>query len=92
MTPSRIRRRLVIRGHVQGVAFRASTVSEARRAGVTGWVRNLPDGRVEVVLEGAPAAVCEVERFCERGPDLARVEEVDAADEEPEGLPDFAVR
>jgi len=85
-----LRRRLVVRGIVQGVGFR---VSVARRAhGVTGWVRNLPDGRVEVVLEGDPDAVAAVEAFVREGPRAARVDGVAAADEEPEGLRSFEIR
>jgi acylphosphatase len=85
-----LRRRLVVRGIVQGVGFR---VSVARRAhGVAGWVRNLPDGRVEVVLEGEPETVAAVEAFVREGPRGARVEEVEATDEEPIGLTRFEIR
>jgi acylphosphatase len=85
-----LRRRLVVRGIVQGVGFR---VSVARRAhGVAGWARNLPDGRVEVVLEGEPYAVAAVEAFVRDGPRGARVEGVEATDEEPEGLRGFDIR
>ena len=52
-----IRRRLIYRGHVQGVGFRYTTASIARRHSVTGFVRNLPDGTVELVVEGQGAAV-----------------------------------
>lgn len=79
-----------MRGIVQGVGFR---VSVARRAqGVVGWVRNLPDGRVEVVLEGEPDAVARVEAFVRGGPRGARIDEVEATDEEPEGLRRFEIR
>ena len=79
-----------MRGIVQGVGFR---VSVARRAhDVAGWVRNLPDGRVEVVLEGEPDAVARVEAFVREGPRGARVDEVEATDEEPEGLRRFEIR
>jgi acylphosphatase len=85
-----IRRRLVVRGIVQGVGFR---VSMARRAhGVAGWVRNLPDGRVEVVLEGEPEAVGTIEAFVREGPRGAHVEGVEASDEKPEGLRGFEIR
>jgi acylphosphatase len=85
-----IRRRLVVRGIVQGVGFR---VSVARRAhGVAGWVRNLPDGRVEVVLEGERDAVAAVESFVRDGPRGARVDDVEATDEEAEGLRGFEIR
>jgi acylphosphatase len=85
-----IRRRLVVSGRVQGVGFR---VSVARRAaGVAGWARNLPDGRVEVVLEGDPDSVARVEAFVREGPRGAHVEAVEASDEEPDGLESFRVR
>lgn len=92
MTSSPTRRRLVVHGRVQGVAFRAATREAARCAGVHGWVRNRPDGSVEAVLEGAPDAVAELERFCERGPAAARVERLERIDEPPEGLVDFEIR
>ena len=85
-----VRRRLVVRGLVQGVGFR---VSVARRAGgVAGWARNLPDGRVEVVLEGEREDVARVEALVRDGPRGARVDEVEAEDEEPQGLAGFRVR
>ncbi len=74
----RARVHLLVSGRVQGVAFRAYTVDEARRLGVAGWVRNLPDGRVEVEAEGERPALAELVRFCERGPPAARVEGVQA--------------
>jgi acylphosphatase len=72
----RARVHLVITGRVQGVAFRAYTVDEARRAGVAGWARNLPDGAVEVEAEGERAAVEALVAFCRRGPPAARVDHV----------------
>jgi acylphosphatase len=92
VSAGRTRRRLVIHGRVQGVAFRAATLDAAARAGVAGWVRNRADGTVEAVLEGAPDAVAQVEDFCARGPSLARVARVEASDEPPQGLEGFRVR
>ncbi len=89
---ARVRRRVTVRGRVQGVFFRDSTRREARRAGVAGWVANLADGSVEAVLEGEPDAVERVAAFCRRGPARAEVERVEEADEEPEGLEGFSVR
>jgi acylphosphatase len=86
-----VRRRLLIRGRVQGVAFRHATREAAARAGVAGFVRNLADGRVEAVLEGTPDAVARAEGFCRRGPPAARVEAVDASDEPPQGLRGFEI-
>ena len=86
-----IRRRLLIRGHVQGVFFRDATRARARSAGVAGSARNLADGTVEVVLEGPLAAVERLQRFCEQGPPHARVEDVEAQEEAPLGLSGFEV-
>lgn len=85
------RRHLWISGRVQGVFFRDHCRAAARAQAVGGFVRNLPDGRVEAVLEGEPEAVAIVESWCRRGPDGARVDAVDARDEPPEGLRTFRV-
>ena len=76
MTNDRVRVRLVIAGRVQGVAFRAYAVDEAERLGVHGWVRNLPDGRVEAVAEGRRDAVEAFVAWCRRGPPAARVDDI----------------
>ena len=88
----RIRRRVVVSGRVQGVAFRAATRAQARAGAVSGWVRNLADGRVEAVFEGDPAAVGALVAWCYEGPSWARVERVEVQDEIPEDLRDFRVR
>lgn len=64
---------VLVGGRVQGVFFRSSTAYESKLRGVTGWVRNLPDGRVEAVFEGEKEAVEEILAFCHRGPEGARV-------------------
>ena len=87
-----IRRRVVIQGRVQGVFFRETTRRRALAAGVAGWVRNNPDGRVEAILEGEPEAVERVIAFCREGPRGARVDWVDVASEEPERLIGFVAR
>ncbi|MDQ3992786.1 MAG: acylphosphatase [Actinomycetota bacterium] len=87
-----IRRRLVVHGHVQGVFFRETVRRRAAAAGLAGWVRNVPDGTVEAVFEGEPAAVERLVDFCRDGPRGARVEWVDVAAEEPEALARFEVR
>jgi acylphosphatase len=87
-----IRRRVVVHGFVQGVFFRDSTRQRARQHSVAGWVRNRGDGAVEAVFEGEPDAVERLVAFCREGPRGARVERVEVADEEPEGLTGFSVR
>jgi acylphosphatase len=67
--------RVVVSGRVQGVGFRQHAVEEAHRLGLTGWVRNLPDGRVEALAEGEKTAVEALVAWCKRGPRLARVDE-----------------
>jgi acylphosphatase len=67
------RARLRVDGRVQGVGYRASTRHEARRLGLTGWVKNLADGAVEVEAQGPADAVAALEAWCRRGPSLARV-------------------
>jgi acylphosphatase len=92
MPGDRIRRRVVVRGRVQGVFFRGSTQEEAHRAGVDGWVRNLPDGAVEAVFEGEAAGVEQMLEYCRRGPSWARVTDVEVVEEAPEGERGFRVR
>ena len=69
-------------GRVQGVAFRASTVEQARGHGVTGWVRNLADGSVELEAQGDEARVSALLAWCAHGPPAARVTGVKADDRE----------
>ena len=71
-----IRQHLFITGRVQGVCFRYFTRQEALKNGVGGWVRNLPDGRVEALIEGADLAVKATVAWCHTGPDLGRVDQI----------------
>jgi len=87
-----VRRRLVIHGRVQGVFFRDSLQRLAERHSVSGWARNTWEGTVEAVLEGEPDAVERVVEFAREGPENARVDRVEVADEEAEGLRGFSVR
>ncbi|WP_456433593.1 acylphosphatase [Thermosulfuriphilus sp.] len=73
-----------ISGRVQGVFYRAYTQDEARRLGLRGWVRNLPDGRVEAVFEGEEEAVDQMIKWCHRGSPGALVSQVEVI-EEPYG-------
>ena len=88
----RCRRRVFISGLVQDVWFRATTAKHALRAGVDGWVRNLPDGRVEALLEGSAGAVNQLIDFCSRGPEMARVDRIEVIEEGPENLEGFQIR
>jgi acylphosphatase len=87
-----IRRRVIVRGRVQGVGFRYSVARAAQSRGVAGWVSNRPDGTVEAVFEGEPEAVDSLVRVCRDGPRGAAVHRVDVVDEELEGLRGFGVR
>lgn len=86
------RLRAWVRGEVQGVSFRWFIVREGRRLGLTGWVRNRRDGRVEVLAEGGRHGLEALVDALWRGPRLARVEGVDVAWDEATGeFPDFEI-
>jgi acylphosphatase len=87
-----IRYRVLISGQVQGVNFRAACRRVAWQHGLTGWVRNLPDGRVEAVFEGPGEDVHQVLDWARRGPRLAVVSDVAVQAETPEGLGEFLIR
>lgn len=87
-----IRRRVTVRGHVQGVFFRETTRRRAQARGVAGWVANKPDGSVETVLEGDQDSVEALVAFVREGPRGARVDWVDVEHQEPEGLSGFEIR
>lgn len=69
--------RAIVSGRVQGVAYRASTVSEALRLGLVGWVKNRGDGGVELEAEGPDDKVAALIRWCHEGPPAAKVSRVD---------------
>jgi len=81
----RVARRFLVSGRVQGVGFRFFVESTAAREGLHGWVRNLPDGRVEAVAEGDASAVERFERALQHGPRGARVDDVVTEEEMPGG-------
>ncbi|GAA3287997.1 MULTISPECIES: acylphosphatase [Dactylosporangium] len=87
-----IRTRVVISGRVQGVYFRDTCRRVAREHGVAGWVRNLPDGRVEAVFEGTAEAVAAMVTWSGEGPPEAAVTGVSARDEPVEALQGFEIR
>jgi acylphosphatase len=82
---------VIVHGRVQGVFFRDTTRRMAQSRGVSGWVRNNPDGTVEAAFEGATDAVEAMVQFAREGPRGAVVAEVEVVDEEPEGLTAFRV-
>lgn len=87
-----VRKRVLVSGVVQGVFFRDTCRRVAGQQGVAGWVRNLPDGRVEAVFEGAPESVDRLVTWTRSGPSDAWVTGVAVADEPAEGLTRFEIR
>jgi acylphosphatase len=79
--------RFVVIGMVQGVGFRWFVARHARGLGVTGYARNLSDGRVEVIASGEPGAIARLEEMLRRGPASAQVERVERHDEVSEAVP-----
>jgi acylphosphatase len=89
----KVRAHLFISGRVQGVFYRAFTEDVALSLGLKGWVRNLPDRRVEAVFEGDKELIEEAIKKCYEGPPYARVDNIDVIWEESiENLPDFRIR
>jgi acylphosphatase len=80
-----IRAHVFIEGRVQGVFFRSETLSVARQHNLTGWARNLPDGRVEAIFEGEQADVEEMIQWCHQGPPHAMVRQVSVTSEPYQG-------
>ena len=87
-----VRYRVLISGRVQGVFFRDTCRRMARENGVSGWVRNLPDGQVEAVFEGRAEDVGRLVDWARRGPSRAVVSGVAVQAEPPEGLSTFLIR
>jgi acylphosphatase len=84
--------RVRIRGRVQGVWFRAWTVEAATARRVTGWVRNRRDGSVEALFMGTADSVDALIEVCREGPELARVEAIDIAEDDGEAIDGFETR
>jgi acylphosphatase len=83
---------LTVKGRVQGVYFRASAQREARRLGLTGWVKNRPDGSVEILAEGEEVAIRDLYGWAQKGPGAARVDRVDSRWRSYSGeFPDFRI-
>ncbi|HHH77727.1 MAG TPA: acylphosphatase [Thermoplasmatales archaeon] len=86
------RAHVLISGRVQGVWFRASTRDRAESLHLSGWVRNLVDGRVEAVFEGDDGRVDEMVKWCHEGPPMAVVEDVEVGYGKPQGERGFEIR
>jgi acylphosphatase len=84
--------RFVVRGRVQGVFFRQSAVNEARRLGLSGWVRNCADGSVEGIAQGGDAELERLRRWLDNGPPSARVEEVSWTAVDEPAVSGFGIR
>ncbi len=82
-------KRLVIAGRVHGVGYRDWMVTQARALGLSGWVKNRSDGKVEALIAGDIAAVEELSRLCRRGPRMAEVSSIDEDMAEPPDDPGF---
>jgi acylphosphatase len=87
-----VRRRLVVRGRVQGVWFRESARRRAEELGVAGWVRNTPEGTVEAELEGDAEGVAALVSWFSDGPSQARVDRIEVEERAPMGERGFDVR
>lgn len=83
---------LFISGFVQGVGFRVFAKNEAKKLGISGWVKNLPDGRVEAVFEGKKEKVDEMVKWCYKGNPYSQVEKVDIKEEKVESLQGFEIK
>ena len=85
-------KRLVIRGRVQGVFYRAWSASEARALGLNGWVRNRRDGSVEMLIDGEAEAMERMIASCREGPPDARVDQVEVEETKEQASPGFEKR
>jgi len=84
---------VLISGRVQGVFFRANTKQQAEILGLSGWVRNTNDGKVEAIFEGEEKFLDEIIKWCHRGPPLSKVENVDVKKQKPTNdFDDFSIR
>ncbi|WP_027363504.1 acylphosphatase [Desulfotruncus alcoholivorax] len=88
-----VRKHVYISGRVQGVYYREYTRRQAEQLGIKGWVKNLPDGRVEAVFEGDPAAVDNMLEWCNHGSPNASVTGIEVNEQPAEGhFTDFRIR
>ena len=90
--PDITRLHVLVHGRVQGVGYRYTCGELARASGLGGWVRNLPDGRVEVLMEGEESAVHALREWLHQGPEKAQVTDVALQDMPAQGITGFIVR
>ncbi len=83
---------IIVTGKVQGVFFRDNTRKKAAELGLTGYVKNMPDGDVEIVAEGDENKINELVKFVEKGPGIARVAGVKVKHKEPENFKGFEMK
>lgn len=89
---SKMARRFIVSGRVQGVGFRYFVQRQAQAIGLAGWVRNLADGRVEAFVEGLPVQLAQIEELLQEGPSMAYVETVESSEAAPSMATDFVIR
>jgi acylphosphatase len=87
-----VRKRVLVSGRVQGVFYRDTCRRVAAEHNVSGWARNLSDGRVEIVAEGSPEGVDGMVAWAREGPPWAEVTDVEVVDEDPTGESGFSIR
>jgi len=80
-----------VTGRVQGVCFRMATREQAMLHGITGWVRNLPDGRVEVMATGSDQQLKQLKAWLKHGPEMARVTEMETKELEYKEFDNFSI-
>lgn len=87
-----IRKRIVVHGRVQGVGFRYHVHQEALRLGICGWVKNLPDGTVEIDAEGPSSRMKQFVEAVKKGSPVSKVTRMDIRDAAPTGCKQFEIR
>lgn len=92
MAAAKVQKHIHISGRVQGVGFRAFIRREAAVLDITGWAKNLADGRVEVVIEGKKDKISEMIEKLKEGPSFAKVNDLEIEDEKPKNFNDFEIK
>ena len=92
MAADTVQKHIYISGRVQGVGFRAFTRNQAATFDIKGWVKNLSDGRVELVIQGEKSKVKAMINKVKEGPSFARVDDIEINDEKSENFNDFKIK